>query len=288
MASSKEPLHRLHPREYADFTYAYPVLSRRSGGVSIGVNLNLDKACNFDCPYCQVDRTRPGREQALDLPRIRREVEALLGSVEAQGVCRLPLFDSVPDADKKLRDLALSGDGESALAPGFSDACALLHEIQSGHGELDFNLVFITNASLLDRPQVQAGVETLLSRRGEVWAKLDAGTEEWHQRVNASRVPLDHIEANLVLLGRKHPFKVQSLFCRIADEGWNAAEIEAYLLRLAHIRDSGARILEAQLHTLARHPSDARVSAVDDPFLKAMRDRIQALGIQARVYGSEG
>jgi hypothetical protein len=128
----------------------------------------------------------------------------------------------------------------------------------------------------------------LLSRRGEVWAKLDAGTEEWHQKVNQSRVPLDRIEANLVQLGCKHPFKLQSLFCRIAEEGWNAAEIEAYLRRLERIHDSGARILETQLHTLARRPSDARVSAVDSAFLEAMRGRIEALGIKARVYGSEG
>src|SRR4051812_43448652 len=104
MSSAKEQFHRHHPRDYADFVYAYPVLSRRSGGVSIGVNLNQDKLCNFDCPYCQVDRTRPGKAQILDLACIREEVEILLQSVDAQGVCRLPVFDAVPDADKKLRD----------------------------------------------------------------------------------------------------------------------------------------------------------------------------------------
>ena len=97
---TREELFRLHPREYAEFTYAYPVLSRRSGGVSFGVNVNLDKACNFDCPYCQVDRTVPGRPQALDIDRIRAEVEALLDSVDANGVCRLPLFDALPDDQK--------------------------------------------------------------------------------------------------------------------------------------------------------------------------------------------
>ena len=77
MPASKEQLHGLHPREFGSFTYAYPVLSRRSGGVSFGVNLNLDKACNFDCPYCQVDRNIPGPPQVLDPGRIVSEVEAL-------------------------------------------------------------------------------------------------------------------------------------------------------------------------------------------------------------------
>jgi len=294
----KESFHRLHPREYANFTYAYPVLSRRSGGVSIGVNLNLDKFCNFDCPYCQVDRTTPGRPQTLDLPRIREELEALLQSVDAQGVCRLSVFDAVPDPDKKLRDVALSGDGEPTMVPEFPDVCALLHEIQSGHAESDFKLVLITNATLLDRPKVQAGVEALLSLRGEVWAKLDAGTEDWFQRVNVSRVSLDRIESNLIGLGRKAPFKVQSFFGRIkapgseAAQGWeggaDGAEAQAYLQRLARIHGSGARILEVQLYTLARRPSDVHVIAVDKPFLENLRARIETLGIPARVYGMDG
>ncbi len=287
MSSAKEQFHRLHPREYANFTYAYPVLSRRSGGVSIGVNLNLDKFCNFDCPYCQVDRSTPGREQVLNLSRIREELEALLQSVDDQGVCRLSIFEAVTDSDKKLRDVALSGDGEPTMVPEFADVCALLHEIQSERPQLDFKLVLITNATLLDRPRVQAGIEALLSLRGEVWAKLDAGTEAWYQRVNTSRVSLDRIESNLTELGRKSPFKIQSFFGRVEGQGWDAAEAEAYLARLSQIRASGARILEVQLYTLARTPSDARVTAVEKDFLENMRVRIEALSIPARVYGGD-
>lgn len=286
MPSSKQQLHSLHSREFANFIYAYPVLSRRSGGVSIGVNLNQDKLCNFDCPYCQVDRTAKGKEQVVDLSRIGSELETLLSSVDAQGICRLPLFDAVPDADKKLRDVALSGDGEPTMIPEFADVCALLHELQSGRTGINFKLVLITNASLLDRPKVLAGVEALLSLRGEVWAKLDAGTEEWFQRINVSRVSLDRIESNLVELGRKNPFKVQSFFCRIDGEGWNEGEVAAYLRRLERIRDSGARILEVQLYTLARRPSDALVTALEENFLEQMQARVEMLGIPARIYGA--
>ena len=50
------PQFAAHPRTYHENKFVYPVLSRRSGGISIGVNLNPDKICNFDCIYCQVDR----------------------------------------------------------------------------------------------------------------------------------------------------------------------------------------------------------------------------------------
>ena len=49
--------HRQHPRRFEDFKFVYPVLSRRAHGISIGINTNPDKVCNFDCIYCQVDRT---------------------------------------------------------------------------------------------------------------------------------------------------------------------------------------------------------------------------------------
>ncbi len=286
MPASKAELHRLHPREYAGFTYAYPVLSRRSGGVSIGVNLNLDKRCNFDCPYCQVDRRTPGRKQRIDLDRLRFEVETLLHAVEA-GVCRLPAFDALPDADKRLCDVALSGDGEPTSVPEFADVCALLREIQGGHTQLDFKLVLISNATLFDRPRVQAGIETLLAKQGEVWAKLDAGTEAWYQRVNISRVPLDRIEAHLADLGAHHPFKVQSFFCRLGGEGWGDDEVAAYLERLRRLRDGGARILEVQIYSLARPPAQSDVTPMERAFLDSMEARVRALGLPARVYGDE-
>jgi len=288
--TSLSDLQRSHPRSFESFTYAYPVLSRRSGGVSFGVNLNLDKLCNFDCPYCQVDRTVAGKPQALDLAVMRSEVEALLDSVDEHGICRLQLFDALPDEQKMLRDIALSGDGEPTMVPEFAAIAAMLAEVQASRPELDFKLVLISNATLLDREKVQTGISSLLSRRGEVWAKLDAGTEAWYQKVNISRVNLDRIEANLISLGQNHPFKIQSFFCGIRSKdgtvvGWDEAEITAWLARLSRVKSSGAKVLEVQLYTLARRPAEAFVQPVSAQFLADIRARVEALGIPARVYG---
>ena len=38
-----------HDRDSAGMTYVYPVISRRAGGVSVGINLNTNKACNWRC-----------------------------------------------------------------------------------------------------------------------------------------------------------------------------------------------------------------------------------------------
>lgn len=279
--------HTHHPREFEDFTYAYPVISRRSGGVSIGVNLNLDKGCNFDCPYCQVDRTLAKAPVPVDPIAVRDEVARLLDTVDAAGVCRIPRFGSVPEAERRLMDVAVSGDGEPTMVPEFPAVCAALASLQASRPELAFKLVLITNSTLLDRPAVLAGIGSLLSLRGEVWAKLDAGTEAWFQRINVSRIRLDRIEANLIRLGKDHPFSIQSMFHGFDGEGPPAGEADAYLERLRRIRDAGSRIREVQLYTLARKPSRADCTPVPMDFLRRLRERIVAeTGLEARVFGA--
>ena len=65
-------LFQTHSRSFEDNRFVYAVVSRRSGGVSIGVNLNPEKYCNFDCVYCQVDRTVRGGPvlRKIDLPQL--------------------------------------------------------------------------------------------------------------------------------------------------------------------------------------------------------------------------
>jgi hypothetical protein len=45
---STHQFHADHARLFERNRFVYPVLSRRSGGISIGVNLNPDMVCNFD------------------------------------------------------------------------------------------------------------------------------------------------------------------------------------------------------------------------------------------------
>src|SRR5688572_26115790 len=72
-------LHTLHQRRFDDNRFVYPVLSRRSRGLSIGVNLNPDKVCNFDCIYCQVDRTRQSETRFVETEGLLAELDDMLG-----------------------------------------------------------------------------------------------------------------------------------------------------------------------------------------------------------------
>ncbi|MFZ5476872.1 MAG: radical SAM protein, partial [Myxococcota bacterium] len=70
-----------HRRDLGSNRYVYAVVSRRARGLSIGVNLNPDKVCNFDCPYCPVDRTTPGAPPDVDVDVLAGELDRLLGWV---------------------------------------------------------------------------------------------------------------------------------------------------------------------------------------------------------------
>src|ERR1700681_1105897 len=101
-----------HERTFEHFRFVYPVLSRRSGGISIGVNLNPDKVCNFDCIYCQVDRPRQSETTFVEMPALLAELDAMLGLAASGKFFATEKFATVPERLRRLNDIAFSGDGE--------------------------------------------------------------------------------------------------------------------------------------------------------------------------------
>src|SRR5687767_5566593 len=106
------PLHTRHPRRFETNRFVYPVLSRRSGGISVGVNLNPDKVCNFDCIYCQVDRTTQSETRFVEMAQLLEELEDTLQLAASGQLFEQPPFDAAPSVLRRLNDIAFSGDGE--------------------------------------------------------------------------------------------------------------------------------------------------------------------------------
>src|SRR4051812_49837839 len=116
------PVHRDHRRTFTGNRFVYPVVARRSKGVSLGINLNPDKLCNFDCVYCQVDRTTPGGPSEVDLEVLSEELDDLLRLVLSSELFQNDRFQSTPPALRRLNDIAFSGDGEPTTCPRFFEA----------------------------------------------------------------------------------------------------------------------------------------------------------------------
>jgi wyosine [tRNA(Phe)-imidazoG37] synthetase (radical SAM superfamily) len=244
--------HLDHRRSYDDFYYVYPVISRRSRGVSIGINLNPDKACNFDCIYCEVDRTTTARRKDVDVDVLREELREMLRLYQDGTLFAREPFASTPAAWRRLNDIAFSGDGEPTTCPVFEQAVDTVWQVREELGLDSVKLVLITDAACLDRPAVQRGVRRMQAGAHEIWAKLDAGTEDYYRVVNRARIPYARILENIGKTARWCPLIIQSLFLRVAGAPPTDAEIRAYAQRLREIQTQGGSILRLQLYTVAR------------------------------------
>lgn len=277
--------YRSHERRWADNRFVYAVVSRRSGGVSVGVNLNPDKACNFDCVYCQVDRTVAPIVRKVDLDAVAAELDAVLGAERDGSLYAAPPFDALPSDRRGVRDIAFSGDGEPTTYPRFREAVELAAAARRRFGLEDTKLVLITDAAYLARPKVREALAVMDANNGEIWAKLDAGTEEYFQRVCRPNVPLQTIIDNIVDAARVRPVVIQSLFMRVEGEPPPAAEIEAYVDRLNGILAAGGRLEAVQAYTIARDPAEPFVTPLADAELDAIADTVRRrVAVAVEVY----
>ena len=285
--------HGDHPRRFQDFQFVYPVLSRRSRGISIGLNTNPNKVCNFDCVYCQVDRSPAAVVRCFDLAGAEAELRALLEIVQSGALAKFPPFDAVPARLRRLNDIALSGDGEPTTLKNFSAVI----EMVARHKPPGVKLVLITNAAGLDRADVQRGLAVIDQHDGEVWVKLDAGTSAHYRLVNRSGVAFGRILRNIAATAKVRPVVIQSLFLTIHGHGPSVEEISAYCDRLCEIVASGGKIKLVQVCTLARRaltvvdgiPAWQFVAALTDAELDALADIVrQRTGLPVENFYGHG
>jgi wyosine [tRNA(Phe)-imidazoG37] synthetase (radical SAM superfamily) len=274
---------RSHPSAWRTFRYVYPVISRRSRGLSIGINLNPDKICNFDCVYCQVDRAeRAPAAAGVDLAVLRGELSAI--AADAATLFREPEFRDVPESYRRLNDIAFSGDGEPTLAPEFPGAVRIAAAVRSELSLHAARLVLITNACFLERPEVAQALRVLDQNNGEIWAKLDAGTEEYFRLIDRPGHRLDHVLRNILAAARVRPVVVQTMLGRFHGAPPAASEIDAYVRRLANLLAEGARFSRIQLYTLARPPADSHVEPLAAAELERIAARVRELGVPVECF----
>lgn len=192
----------------------YPVYSRRSKGLSVGINLFPDqKVCSFDCPYCEVFPFRTD---------IRFSLEAMERGLRTVAV-RVPAVE--------VRDLSFSGNGEPTLSPDFPRALDLAFRLRY---ELfpAASLVLITNGSTLRDPKIFQLLRSAAWRGGQhpitpgsrpmdgldIWLKVDAGTEEWYRKIDRSSVPFGDLTRSFRRFASQAPLTIQTMLCSIAGE----------------------------------------------------------------------
>jgi wyosine [tRNA(Phe)-imidazoG37] synthetase (radical SAM superfamily) len=245
----------LHPRMRGKNRYVYAVRARRSHGISVGINLDPQKTCNFDCVYCEViDR----REIAKGTGRPAIAIDVVAKELAEELASRTRAAGS--SAADPVRDIAFAGDGEPSTFRGFLPLARALFDVRDAAGFKDVPFVLITNGSGLARDEMREAHDLFASRGGRFWIKLDAGTEGFYKAIARSAIPFDRILANLTGAAKRHPVVVQAMFLRFRGEPPPRDEIAAWASRLAAVVDAGGRLALVQVYTVARETMEPGVT----------------------------
>jgi wyosine [tRNA(Phe)-imidazoG37] synthetase (radical SAM superfamily) len=243
----------LHPRARGKNRYVYAVRARRSRGISIGINLDPQKTCNFDCVYCEViDR----REIAKGTGRPAITVEDVAKELAEE------LARHDPSGADPVRDIAFAGDGEPSTFRGFFPLSRALFDVRDAAGFAHVPFVLITNGSGVARGEMREAHDLFAARGGAFWIKLDAGTETFYKTICRSGISFDRILGNLTGAAKRHPVVVQAMFLRLRGERPARDEIAAWAGRLEAVRDAGGRLSLVQVYTVSRETMEPGVSAL--------------------------
>lgn len=266
--------------------WVYPVISRRAGGISIGINLNLDKSCSFRCVYCQVDRTIPEPRIPLDINAIEKELVDIIEEYKRSGLTSFSNFKDVAEEKRQIQDICLSGDGESTLVKEFPEVCRLMKKIQDRYSEFPIRLTLITNATHLQAPGVVEGLATLTSNRGEIWGKLDAGSPEWLKVIDQTKVSLETIQSNLEMTVAKFPMKIQTMLCKVGGQFPSEQEIRKYIDRVEKVyKVNPDNFKGVQLYGVVRHTAQDNVEPLPKQFLENVANIIrERIPVTVEVY----
>ncbi len=273
-----------HSRDIAGLKYVYPVLSRRAGGLSIGINFNTNNACNWRCIYCQVPDLKIGSAPDLDFQLLEDELRFFLDDVlNGDFYQRFQV-----DQDQRvIKDIAISGNGEPTSLKDFDKAVALIGEIATDAGVFQQSrFVLITNGSLVHRSSVQNGLKKLKEYGGEVWFKLDSATKEGRALMNNAGQSCQASLENLLLSAKLCPTKLQTCLLDYDKRGLSMREKNAYLELLSSIRAIDCDLKGVMLYTIARpslQPESGRLGRLPVETLNAVADEIRLLGFEVLV-----
>ena len=269
-----------HSRELSGLKYIYSVISRRAGGLSIGVNLNINNACNWQCIYCEIPNLTRGSPPPIELDVLEDELRFFLHEIIHGDY----MEKNVAIEDRHLKDIAFSGNGEPTSAEEFPQVILIVKKILE-----EFNLLhkikirLITNGSLMHKESVLEGIQVLAKMNGEVWFKVDAALEESTKLINQVNIKPQQAIDRLKRCSEICPTFVQTCIFTIDNKEPNNKEIDAYIKLIDSAKKS---IKGVHLYGIARpsmQPEAYRLGRVNINVLENIADQLHNNGIESTV-----
>jgi wyosine [tRNA(Phe)-imidazoG37] synthetase (radical SAM superfamily) len=272
-----------HNRNVTNLTYIYPVISRRAGGLSIGINFNPNNACNWRCIYCQVPDLKLGAAPICDLDLLAKELSLFL-----EDVLHGNFYErmEVSIEQRVIKDIAIAGNGEPTSLANFDQAVQIIGGIATENDIFPkSHFVLITNGSLIHRETVQNGLKILADFGGEVWFKMDSATKEGRAFVNNSAQTNEAVLKNVTLASQICPTKIQICLVDYQQRGFSESEREGFLTFLTKIR-AATTIQSVTVYTLARpshQPEAIDLKPMASEIMQNFAQEIRELGFDAQA-----
>lgn len=272
-----------HDRDSANLRYVYPVISRRAGGVSVGINLNTNNACNWRCVYCQVPELTRGTAPPVDLLVLEQELHDFLHELLHGDFMQ----SRVPEEMRRINDIALSGNGEPTSSAEFAGVMEVIARVRKRVGmSEDIKTVLITNGSLIHRVGVQQGLRAMAKLNGAVWFKLDRASAAGMASVNDTQANMDKVDEHLVTAISLCQTWLQTCWFAIDGVPPSPQDEKDYLSFVASVLRRGHALQGVLLYGLARPSMQAeapRLSALPKEKLEEFAERIRGLGVTVKV-----
>lgn len=273
-----------HDRDKAGLTYVYPVLSRRAGGLSIGINLNINNACNWRCIYCQVPDLIRGSAPSVNLDKLGHELRNFLGDVIHGDFYQR---EEVPEEFQIIKDIAISGNGEPTTANEFDQVVNLIELVLKEYGLLNtIKCVLITNGSMVNRAHVKKGLKKLASMNGEVWFKIDSATPTGIAIINQIKGSNTSTLRRLKVAAELCPTWIQTCLFSFNNKKPSETETGAYMNLLKAVISREIPVKGVLLYGVERpslQPEANKIKKLPDDWLQNYALKIKALPLEVTV-----
>ena len=251
----------IHDHARPNYSMLYPVISRRSKGLSLGINLFPDaKRCTFDCPYCEV---HPFEDDLAFSPAgLESELQKFFHDEYPR------YWQSMP-----LKDICLSGNGEPSLSPYLKEALAICAKVRKEYFSCKNvsdsadrpEMLLITNATGFLNPGVSEVLHEFVKTEGLViWAKLDSGSKSGFLAMSRSAYVFSAILDGIASFAKVSPIVIQTMLCSLRGLTPQAKEAREYAATIDYLVELGSKIEEIHLYTVARTPLEPWVGSLED------------------------
>lgn len=246
-----------------------PIHSRRLGH-SLGINLLPTdvKICSFNCLYCECGWTL---EKSLTA-REYYSVDTVMQAIEHK-------LKSCAESNTPVDSITFSGNGEPTLHPQFDQIIDQLIPLRDKYYPQAV-ISCLSNATQLMRPEICAA----LKRIENPILKLDAGTQEMLDIINAPTIPVDIQQVVNELCTFNGNLIIQTMFLSGEQDGiaFDNSKGESFVQWLDFVKRIHPK--RVMIYSLDRETPALQLHKFDKQKLEEIADQVRCFNIQVDSY----